>query len=168
MHINQVSTFSLSSFISFYCFIINIGKPAIFEPWPSLEDSTRLICWIRPQAFTRLDFTTVFFFTEQGPRQTCVEPPIWRPKSLCLCPLVTEMLNYTPQTRVPFPWPSTTRRANYGGVLTLLHREYIVIPTSESSNQSPSSYFPPKTLYEFLCPRLCATCSVYFIPIYDL
>jgi hypothetical protein len=32
-----------------------------------------------------LDLATIFFFTEQG-RQSCVQPPTWRTRSLHLCP----------------------------------------------------------------------------------
>jgi hypothetical protein len=46
-----------------------IGKEALLEPKPSLEDSVR-----EHPVFTSLDFTTVTFFTEQS-HQPCVQHP---------------------------------------------------------------------------------------------
>jgi hypothetical protein len=50
------------------------------------------------------------FYTEQGPKP-CVQPPTWRTRSLYLCRPVTGWSSYTPRHRVPFPSPSTSRRA---------------------------------------------------------
>jgi hypothetical protein len=74
-------------------FIIIIGKTALFEPQPSLEYSARF-----HPVFTSLDFATIIIFTEQG-LQPCIQPPIWRSKSLYVCPPVT---GWPPGTGFPF------------------------------------------------------------------
>jgi hypothetical protein len=54
-------------FVLFYFIgIITIGKTALLEPQPSLEDCVRL-----HPVFTSLDFPTIFFLKEQGD-QPCV------------------------------------------------------------------------------------------------
>jgi hypothetical protein len=49
--------------------IITIGKTALFEPWPSLEDSAR-----SHPVFTYLDFITIIVLQSKA-RQPCVQPP---------------------------------------------------------------------------------------------
>jgi hypothetical protein len=46
-------------------------------------------------------------FTEQG-FQPCVQPPMWRTRSLYLCPPMTGWRSYTPRHPVPFSSRSTT------------------------------------------------------------
>jgi hypothetical protein len=71
--------------------IIIIGKTALFEPQPSLEDSATL-----HPGFELFGFRDSIFYIKQGP-QSCVQPPTWRTRSLYLCPPVRGWPSYTPQ-----------------------------------------------------------------------
>jgi hypothetical protein len=67
----------LSQFNAAHTLIIIIGKTALFEPYPFLEDSARFIHYwgLDHVVFTSLDFATVIFFTKKG-HQPCAQPPI--------------------------------------------------------------------------------------------
>jgi hypothetical protein len=70
--------------------------------------------------FHLFGFRNIFFFTEQG-RQPCVQPPIWKTRSLYLCSPVTVWPSYTPRHRVHFSSSFFAPQGYGGGILTRLH-----------------------------------------------
>jgi hypothetical protein len=88
--------------------IIIIGKTALFEPQPSLEDSARFV-WIRPSGFHFFGFRNDNSFTELASNT--------QPGGSGICLPVTGWPRYTPRHRVPF-----LRLARLlWGILTRLH-----------------------------------------------
>jgi hypothetical protein len=55
-------------------------------------------------------FLYIVYIAEEG-RLPCVQPQTWRTRSLYLCPPSDRVAQLYPRHRVPFPSPSTTRRA---------------------------------------------------------
>jgi hypothetical protein len=80
-----------------------IGKTAIFEPQPSLEDSASFVSSIRPSGFHFFGFRNNIFFLQRfaSNRQS------GRP---CLCIYVPQWQDGHVILRVLFSSPSTTRR----------------------------------------------------------
>jgi hypothetical protein len=89
---------------------------ALFEPWPSLEDSARFACSvvIHTLRFSLLRISQ-HQFAEQG-HHPCVQPPTWRARPPYLYPPVTRWPSYTPRHWVPF-----SSQGYGGGILTCLH-----------------------------------------------
>jgi hypothetical protein len=68
----------------------------------------------------RFGFHNNIFFTEQG-RQPCVQPQIWKARSLYLGPPVTGWPSYTPRHQVFLFVTFYDSRGYSGGILTCLH-----------------------------------------------
>jgi hypothetical protein len=103
-HYTNITMHNVAHCLTSDIIIIIIGKTALFELQPSLEDSARSV---HPVS-TSLDFATVIFLQSNVSLASNAQPG---GPGLCLCPPVTGWPSYTPRHRVPFSSPSTTRRA---------------------------------------------------------
>jgi hypothetical protein len=83
--------------------MIIMDKTELFEPSPSIENSTRFY-----PVFTSLDFETFFFFfTGQG-RQRFIQTATWRPGP-CIKSPSNRVAQLYPQAPGGFSSPSITR-----------------------------------------------------------